>query len=268
MSHPEWKPSGVVTLTTDFGLRDPYVGMMKGVILSATPHARIVDVTHGVPPQDVRAGAFFLGASWRYFPGGTVHLAVVDPGVGSSRRLLVARHGGHCFLAPDNGLLPAALPDDARFLALETALFGLPIVSHTFHGRDLLAPAAAAIARGVGPELAGPFRVDDPVRIPPAEVEQSADHRRAVARVVVVDHYGNVVLGVTARDLKGPLSTWFVVHAGRTIGFADTYALVDPGKALLLVDSYGAIELAVRDGDAARELGLAPGDRVTLERRS
>jgi S-adenosylmethionine hydrolase len=268
VSSGAWRPSGVITLTTDFGLDDPYVGMMKGVILSQSSTLIVVDLTHGVPPQDVRAGAFFLGASWRYFPAGTVHVAVVDPGVGSARRILVGGYAGHCFIAPDNGLLPAALPEDARFFALETDVFALDIVSRTFHGRDLIAPAASAIAGGLNPWPTARGPVGDPVRIVDANVEHSPDRRRVVAQVVVVDHFGNVVLGITARDLKGPLATWFVVHSGRAIGFADTYSQVEPGSPLALVDSFGAIEIAVRDGHAARTLGLAPGDHVTFERRA
>ncbi len=267
MAITDWKPSGVVTLTTDFGLDDPYVGMMKGVILSRFKTAVVVDVTHGVRAQDVRAGAFFLGAAHRYFPPGTVHVAVVDPGVGAARRILVARAQEHCFLAPDNGLLPAML-GESRYHELDVARFAVQGASHTFHGRDVFAPAAASIAGGSSPESVGSRGVDDPVRLDAAHARRSADGRRIEADVLVVDHFGNVVLALSGDELGGALEAWCVVHRGKRIPFGRTYALVAPGEALALVDSYGAVEIAVRDGDAATQLGLAPGDHVTLERRS
>jgi S-adenosylmethionine hydrolase len=267
MASTDWKPSGVVTLTTDFGLDDPYVGMMKGVILSRCRSAVVVDVTHGVKAQDVRAGAFFLGSAQRYFPPGTVHVAVVDPGVGSARRILVARAGEHCYLAPDNGLLPTAL-GDAQLRELDVPRFALPGASSTFHGRDVFAPAAADIASGTSPESAAPRTVGDPVRLDAAHARRSSDGRRIEAEVLVVDHFGNVVLALSGDDLDGGIEAWCAVHRGKRIAFARTYALVAPGEVLALVDSYGAVEIAVRDGDAAQRLGLAPGDHVTLERRS
>jgi S-adenosylmethionine hydrolase len=266
-SGAEWQPSGIVTLTTDFGLADPYVGTMKGVILSRFRAAVIVDVTHGVAPQSVRAGAFFLRGAAAYFPPGTVHVAVVDPGVGTARRLCVARHAGQCFLAPDNGLLPAALGPEARLLELDATHFALPDASSTFHGRDVLAPAAAAIAGGLAPEAASVRALVDPVRLAHAAAQRSTDGRAIEAEVLIVDHFGNVVLDLVRADLAGPLEDWCVVHRGQTIAFARTYALVDPGKALALVDSWGAVEIAVRDGDAAAVLGLSPGDRLTLRRQ-
>jgi S-adenosylmethionine hydrolase len=268
VSHAPWKPSGILALTTDFGVSDPYVGMMKGVILSRLRTAVIVDVTHGVAPQDVRAAAFFLRTSLSYFPPGTVHVVVVDPGVGSSRRLCVARAGEQCFLAPDNGVLPAALGEDARICELDVARFALPDASRTFHGRDVFAPAAAAIAGGLAPEEAAVRALADPVLLATMPVRRSADGNTLETEVLVVDRFGNVILGICARDLAGPIAAWALAREGREIGFKDTYALADPGEALLLVDSFGAVEVAVRDGNAAADLGLSPGDRVTLRRRT
>ena len=268
MTEPDWSPSGIVTLTTDFGLDDPYVGCMKGVILSILRSAVVVDITHGVRAQDVRAGSFFLSAGCRWFPAGTVHVAVVDPTVGSARRILVAHHAGHAFLAPDNGLLPAALGSEARYVELDAERFTLGVASHTFHGRDVLAPAAAAMASGLPPEALASRAVPDPVRLPEARARASADGRTVEADVLVVDRFGNAVLHLVPGELSGTLDEWFLDHDGARIGFARTYALVDPGEALLLVDSYGAVEIAVRDGHAASRLGLSPGDRVTLRRQA
>lgn len=259
-----WRASGVVALTTDFGLVDPYVGSMKGVILSGAPRATLVDVTHGVPPQDVRVGAFFLEHARRAFGVGTVHVAVVDPGVGSERALLVALDRGQCFLAPDNGLLTYALSDRARVWRLDAARFARPGASRTFHGRDVLAPAAAAIVAGLEPEHAGTSVRDDWVRlVTPA---RTRTHDSITAAVLFADHYGNLVLDVEAAELGAPHEAWHARIGSRVVPFRGTYALARPGEALLLVDSYGAMELAVRDGDARATLKLAPGDRVTLER--
>jgi S-adenosylmethionine hydrolase len=259
--------SGIIALTTDFGILDPYVGMMKAVILSRAPAVCIVDVTHGVPPQDVRVGAFWLARSAAYFPAGTVHVAVVDPGVGSARRLLVAEARGQCFLAPDNGLLSGVLDDAASVFELDGERFALPRASHTFHGRDVLAPAAAAIANGLAAEEAGRRAVRDWVRLPPAVIERSADGRRIEAEVLFVDRFGNAVLNLAASDLEPDPASWRAKLAGAEVPFARTYAQVPAGGAVLLVDSFDALEIAVNGGDAAARFGLARGARVTLENR-
>lgn len=264
MEATSFAPNGIVTLTTDFGLDDPYVGMMKGVILGVAPHARIVDVTHGVPPQDVATGAFFLEHARRCFPRGTVHVAVVDPGVGSARALLVAEDAGHVFLGPDNGLLSGALSTAARVHELDVARFARPGASHTFHGRDVLAPAAAAIVSGLAPDRAGHAVRDAWIRLDPARPRRVGAGLEA--RVRCIDHYGNVILGAVAGDLDGPLERWSARVGTRVVPFARAYAFARPGEALLLVDSYGALELAVRDGDARATLGLAAGDHVLLVR--
>jgi S-adenosylmethionine hydrolase len=259
-----WNPSGIVSLTTDFGLVDPYVGMMKAVILARGRSLAIVDVTHGVPPQDVRRASFFLAAAWRYFPPGTVHVAVVDPGVGSSRALLVAHAEGHCFLAPDNGLLDDVVDAAARVFTLDVERFARPGASRTFHGRDILAPAAAEIALGLAPGQAGAAR-PGPFG---GRARAPATQRTAAfeAQVVCVDHYGNLVLDARPEDLAGPLERWEIGLGTRSARFVATYAEGRPGEVVALVDSYGVLEIAVRDGNAAALLGLAPGDRVALRK--
>lgn len=155
-----FRAAGLVSLLTDFGLADPYVGVMHGVIAARAPGVRVVDLGHGVAPQDVRQGGWCLAQAWPYFPAGSVHVAVVDPGVGSARRVLAARQGGHAFLAPDNGLLALVLDEGAEVRALDVARFALPRVSRTFHGRDVFSPAAAALASGTPFEELGAV-VDD-----------------------------------------------------------------------------------------------------------
>lgn len=255
---------GVVSLTTDFGLADPYVGLMHAVILSRAPRARIVDLCHAIPPQDTARASFFLAHARAYFPDGTVHVAVVDPGVGSARRLLVARDGGHAYLAPDNGLLAPVLSREARVRALDVARFALPRASRTFHGRDVLAPAAAAIANGLEPLEAG---IGPEIEIARAELPRArVDGDRGECAVLFADRYGNLVLSARAEDLGDDATRWSLEARGATVRVVGTYADAAPGEVLALVDSFGSLEIAVRDGDAAERLGLAPGDRVTLLR--
>ena len=262
-----WKPSGVITLLSDFGSDDPYVGMMKGVLLSAAPGCTLVDLTHGVPPQSVRIGAWFLAHSFRYFPAGTVHLAVVDPGVGSRRRLLAAQDGGHAFLAPDNGLLGPLLSEKARVFELDAERFALAGGSRTFHGRDILAPAAAAVCRGLAPAetgaAAGPL--EPGIEFPRARAVAPG---RIECEVLLADRYGNLILSARPADLDGDLERWTVEAAGRTIPLRGAYSESARGELLALVDSYGALEIAVNEGSAAGRLGLRAGDPVTLARHA
>lgn len=262
----DFRASGVVALTTDFGLSDPYVGMMKGVLLARAPRATIVDVTHGVPAQDVRAGAFFLAHAARYFAPGTVHLAVVDPGVGSSRRLLVAFDRGQAFLAPDNGLLSEVLSAAAEVFELDADAFALEPRSRTFHGRDVLAPSAAALVHGTSSSLLARRPAPDWMRLEPLRPRRAGESVEAC--VLCVDRYGNLVLAATEDDLPAAPDVCEVVVGDERIAFVATYADAAPGALLALVDSYAALEIAVRDGDAARRLALSPGDRVVIRRRA
>ena len=260
-----WKASGVVTLLSDFGTEDPYVGMMKGVLLSEAPGIAIVDLTHGVPPQSVRVGSWFLSHAYGYFPEGTVHVAVVDPGVGSGRKLLVAEDRGHAFLAPDNGLLGPVLSPEARVHELDAPRFARDGASRTFHGRDILAPAAAAIARGLAPSAcaAGPIGFERGEPVPSPRVLAPG---RIECDVLLADRYGNLILAARPADLGESLEGWIVEAAGRTIPLRGAYAEAATGELLALVDSYGALEIAVREGSAAARLSLRPGDTVLFAR--
>lgn len=259
-----WNPSRVVTLTTDFGLRDPYVGIVKGVLLVHLKDVTVVDLTHSVPPQDVMTAAWYLRHAWRWFPFGTVHMAVVDPGVGSSRRILVAEENGHAFLAPDNGLLSGVLSDAAHVWALDQERFALPEASATFHARDVFAPAAAALAKGLAPSAAG-LPVADWERHPVGP-QVSQEGQALVSEVCLVDHFGNLISGLSpARETS--LAGWVVEIAGREIPIVRTYSEVAPGELLALVDSFGQVEVAVRDGDAARLLGVGKGTTIRMQRK-
>jgi len=264
-----WAPCGIITLTTDFGLADSYVAAMKGVILSTLRAATIVDVTHEVPPQDVRSAAWILKHARETFPRGTVHVAVVDPGVGSERKLLLAEDRGQVLLAPDNGLLAPLLSRGARVFELDVAQFARERASRTFHGRDILAPAAAALAGGRAPARCASCEARRWIELDfprPKSRKSGAVEGEIVAR----DHFGNLISNLYPEHLRASsrsdLSRWRIVAGARRIPIRGTYAEARPGALLALVDSYGALEIAVRDGSAAERLGIGPGAAITAER--
>ena len=250
--HP--RPSGIVTLLTDFGLADPYVGILKGALLRAAPKVTMVDLCHDVPPHDLVTGAFFVGATIGRFPSGTVHVAVVDPGVGTARALLAVAAHDNYWLGPDNGLLsPLWQPEgrEADVRQIDVDHLGLRPESRTFHGRDLLAPVAGWLAGGrfgfsaLGPRFA-------PQQTLPAQ---------ATPRVVHVDRFGNLITSLRAE----PFATARGVRlGGRSIPRHGTYGDVPPGSLLAYVGSFGLVEVAQHGGSAARSLDLARGAPVEL----
>jgi len=259
----------IITLLTDFGTRDAYVASMKGAILSVAPAAQIVDVTHEVRPQDVVEGAWLLASAFRYFPPGTVHVAVVDPGVGGERRAIAAAAGGWLFVGPDNGVLSWALDaaGDVRAVELRDARWFRGEVSRTFHGRDIFAPVAAHLAAGVPLDELGP-RIDDVARLPLPQPAIEAE--RIACEVVHVDRFGNAITNLDRRTFD----TWasgrpHVVTAGRReIGpVRATYADAARGEPLALFESTGHLEVAVREGSADHVLGLRRGAAVIVEAR-
>jgi S-adenosylmethionine hydrolase len=251
----------VITLTTDFGRKDHYAGVLHGVILSISPSATVVDLCHDVPPQDVRAGAFILMAACRYFPAGTIHVAIVDPGVGTARRILAARAGGHVFIGPDNGLLRWALDRAGgaeQIVSVEHPRYRLAEVSATFHGRDVMAPAAGHLANGVPLADLGPAVVD-PAGEPFPQPERRGD--LLLGTVIYVDRFGNCVTNLPAPER--PVAQ--VGAAGQALPFCRAYAEAARGAPLALVGSAGLVEIAVNGGSAASELGLTVGAPVTME---
>ncbi|QJA06697.1 SAM-dependent chlorinase/fluorinase [Thermosulfurimonas marina] len=246
---------GPVVLLTDFGLADHYVGVMKGVILSRVPEAVLVDLTHEIPPQDVRTAAYELWVSYRYFPQGSLFVCVVDPGVGTERRALLLETEGYLFLGPDNGLFTPLFLSHRHFklYALEVERFLLPEPSRTFHGRDLFAPAAAALLSGLPPEECG-SRVSDPVLL----LWPRPEPRPGGLKVPVlrVDRFGNLITAATREHL--PERGFRVLVAGREIPFAGTYAEVPEGHPLALWGSDGFLEIAVNRGSAAEVFGPEP----------
>lgn len=280
------KPS-VITLTSDFGLSDGYVASMKGVLLGLCPGAELVDISHEVPPHEILPTALILEATVPYFPPETVHLVVVDPGVGSSRRPVALRTPSGTFVGPDNGVFSYVMAREPVEALVELAdpRYRLPQVSHTFHGRDIFAPAAAYLASGVPIGALGP-RVSNPVAFPSPRLEISP--AGVIGEVLHADHFGNVITSIglltwsdddlllepAFGEAGGDRRVQFraggaaVVVAGQEIaGVRRTYADVATGEALALVGSEGHLEVAVREGSAAHSLGLRPGDAVVLQLR-
>lgn len=259
------KRSGICTLVTDFGWRDPYVGVMKGVILGRAPQARIVDLCHEIPPQDVASANFALMGSWSYFPPGTVHVVVVDPGVGSSRRILCAEAGGHVFLAPDNGVLSSIIDPSGAIHAVEDrSLYLCEDVSNTFHGRDIFAPVAARLVSGMPVEDVG-SRVTDPTLIE-RPVPHATPDGGLVGEVIHVDAFGNLITNIRGPDALAMRERASVVFRGQDLGPpVDSYAAVEPGSPLAIVDSFGFLEVAVNRGSAALHFNASTGDPIRLQ---
>ena len=257
----------LITLLTDFGSRDTYVGVLKGVIAGICPEAAVVDLTHAVPPQDIRAGAFHLLVACPYFPAGSVHLAVVDPGVGTDRRVVAVEAGGHTFVGPDNGLLRWIVErldaDSWRAVQLtEPGYWLAPAseVSHTFHGRDIMAPVAAHLATGVALDRLGrPLGalVGTPLPLP------TRDGSRLRGEILHVDHFGNAIANIRREQLSAPGGALRVDIGSHSLcGPVESYAGAAVGEPLVIWGSAGFLEVAVREGSAAAVLGIRPGDPV------
>lgn len=261
------RPSGVITLLTDFGLADFFVGAMKGVILSIHREAVIVDLTHLIPPQDIYAAALTLADSYATFPEGTIHVAVVDPGVGSERRAVLIETARYFFLGPDNGLFTLVLEDEAprRTIHITAERFFRHPVSRTFHGRDVFAPVAAWLSRGVDPSTFGP-EIADLVRLPIPRVERLGE-KRWCGQVIHVDRFGNLITNVMAREI--PVEALRVggkifVNGHEVSALRTHYQEAAPGELFALIGSTGRVEISIRQGSAATTLGVGRGARVEI----
>lgn len=264
-------PTSIVLLT-DFGTRDVYAGVMKGVISGIAPAARIVDLTHQVAPQDVRAAAAALLFAHRYFPSGSIFCCVVDPGVGTARDAvaleLVAGQGVLTVVCPDNGLITPLATSVGRAVVLDDPAFHLPAASATFHGRDIFAPAAAHLAAGVPLGSLG-SRMDPSrlVRLDWPRPRRAGNGWRAA--IIHVDHFGNLITNLEGAELTGPAEQWRVRLGTRTIeGIRPTFAQVAVGEGVAYVGSSGYLELAIRQGNAAAEWQASAGDELLIERAS
>lgn len=258
--------SGVITMTTDFGHKGPFAAVMRGVILTRYPQAQVVDLAHDIPPQWPPEAGFWISHAYKYFPRGTVHMAIVDPGVGTEREILVAEHDGHVFIAPDNGLLAPLLDraDDARVWQLDISRLeslNLAKPSDTFHGRDIFAPVAAELAAGrlsltaIGKTIYEwtPAWLDEP----------SAAPGKITGTIITIDAFGNLISNIEAAmiaDFGEP-----VAHiAGHEIAMLSTYGRAKPGDLLALVNSFDVVEIAKAEGSAADGLGSERGAPLVI----
>lgn len=251
----------IITLTTDFGLADQFAAEMKGVILSINPHAAIVDVTHLIQPQDIGAAAYIIDSGFRYFPSGTIHVAVVDPGVGSERNALIVEAAGHYFIGPDNGIFTHILnrTDSFSFYRISEEKYMLSKDSPTFQGRDLFAPVAAWLSKGLPVSEFGP-RVEDVVRL--AVPGQLIAEGKVSGEVIHIDHFGNAISNIRRETLAAFSGGYSVEINGRVVRRAQYYAQAEEDGPGWLINSSGYLELFVRNGNAAGKYNIKRGDKV------
>ncbi len=260
------QPSGVITITTDFGHKGPFAAVMKGVIISRFPDAKVIDLAHDIPAQWPPEAGFWVSRSYHYFPRGSVHVAIVDPGVGTERDILIVEYDGHYFMAPDNGLLAQMLDDadDAAVFKLDVGALdrlGIGVPSATFHGRDIFAPVAAELAAGTTrPVAIGKATCEwIPAWLDPPE----AIDGRVSGVIVTLDTFGNLISNIDAALIDGFAEP--IAHiAGHQIPMLTTYGRAKPGEYLALINSFGVVEIAKAEGDAAKGLGSERGAPISL----
>lgn len=262
------KPTGLITLTTDFGVQDGNVGVMKGVVYGINPQARIVDLSHDIEPQKIHQAAFVLSRHYRYFPGGTIHLVVVDPGVGSERRALIVQTAEAFFVAPDNGVLTYVVHDarrateDLHIIDISNPRFWLHHISPVFHGRDIFAPVAAHLSLGV-PVFDFGEEVSDLVTFPLPQVER--EEGKLKGQVAHIDRFGNLLTNIYRRDLLSLGEKIKVRVRNREIaGLSRTYADGQEGEVIAYVDSSEELAVAVVNGSARELLSAQVGDGVEV----
>ena len=259
-------PSHIITLMTDFGTSDHYVGVMKGVMLNINPQVHIVDITHAIPPQDVSGAAFLIDSAHRYFPTGTIHVVVVDPGVGSERRAIVCQTETAYFVCPDNGILTHILRDEEHvcIVAVENSAYFLPQVSNTFHGRDIFAPVAAHLSRGVPIGKLG-NSITQPVQLPIPKPQVT--DRAIIGHIIWLDSFGNLVTNISheiLESLEGRDNVVIRAGSAEIDRLNRSYAESAVGEVLAIVGSFNRLEISINQGNAAQVLGLKRGDTITI----
>jgi S-adenosylmethionine hydrolase len=264
----------IISLITDFGINDEYVGLMKGVILSIAPSVSLVDITHQIDPHDIAQAAFVINSSYCYFPEGTVHLIVVDPGVGGDRDIIALQACGHVFVAPDNGLLTLLFQSARveRLIRIENEKYFLESISRTFHGRDIIAPVGAHLANGVALNKFGTrVALQDAVHLHHLG-SHFAENGVLVGKIVTIDHFGNLITNIDANQLieyhEGQIPNALKIRiGGQTIyGLSSTYENAEYQKPLALIGSRGYLEIAVNTGSAQKYFGAQKGDEVIVKR--
>ena len=254
----------MITLTSDFGLKDPYVAEMKGVILTVNPSANIIDITHGVEKFNIRMGAFMLASAAPYFPKGTVHLAVVDPGVGTERRGILVQTKQGFFVGPDNGVLMLAAQNQGieHTYELTNPKFMMPKVSSTFHGRDIFAPAAAHLDLGVEPSEFGP-EINNAVT--PDFTSVKRGNGSFIGEVLYVDSFGNIITNINQKGMaQVNLVNVKLQNLSLNLTFGKIYAQAKPNEPIALIGSHGFLEIALNQGSAAEKYGVKAGDKVEV----
>lgn len=257
----------IITLATDFGTRDHFVGSMKGVILSINPAATIVDIAHDLPPHDVESAAFLIGCAYRDFPKMSIHVVVVDPGVGGLRRPILAMNDWGCFLAPDNGLLTSIYQQSKRVHVrhLTATQYFKASPGQTFHGRDIFAPVAAWLSKGVEPAKFGDV-IADAVRLDLPEPK--AEGKRLIGRVASIDRFGNLITNITTKHLEaggGPTARWRItVKQAKIEGISAFYAERPGGDPQAVINSSGHLEIACYGTNAQTRLAASRGDEVIV----
>jgi S-adenosylmethionine hydrolase len=257
------KPNGIITLLTDFGVTDGFVGALKGVILSINPKATIVDISHEIPAQDIEAAAFVLNCSYRYFPGGTIHVAVVDPGVGTVRKILAVQSEKHLFIAPDNQILKYIFQSGETLTVVEVLnkQFFLNQISQTFHGRDIFAPVAAHLSTGVVIKQLG-FETNN---YDCGVIDQPVISDSTIAgKIIYIDKFGNLITNIPGELIDKPISR---LQIGSIIinRLSNSYAEVDFNQPLAIIGSSGYLEIAIRNGNARQQLSLNRGEIVIIK---
>lgn len=260
----DWQPSGVITITTDFGHKGPFAAVMKGVILKRFSDARVIDLAHDIPAHWPPEAGFWISRSYEYFPDGTVHVAIVDPGVGTEREIILTELNGHLFIAPDNGLLDPVLQVTESVYKLDTDLLpnlGIHSPSLTFHGRDIFAPLAAELAAGRIDLEAVAKRTDNWT---PGWLEEPAVRNKRVSGIIItIDAFGNLITNID-KELVALFDHPVVNFAGHQFEIKSTYGKVRPGDYLALINSFGVIEIARAEGVAAEGLGSDRGAPVVV----
>ena len=262
--------SRIITLTTDFGTSDAYVGIMKGVIFGINPDVQVVDLTHAIPPQDIHEAAFTIYSAHRYFPKNAIHTIVVDPGVGTDRQAIVCEIEGTCFVCPDNGVLSYVLrytgnktESAMNAVAIQNANYFLPEISDTFHGRDIFAPVAAHLSLGVPLTNIGPS-VQDLVEFPILTPQVSKN--RIVGHIIKLDRFGNAITNISESTLTAEASAYEIrVGSTRLTRLNRAYAESTVGEPLAIIGSLGVLEIAINGGSAEVSLGLKWGDVVEIQ---
>ena len=257
----------IITLMTDFGEQDTYVGAMKGVILSICPEAKMIDLTHRIPAQDICAAALQLSSVYAYFPPETIHLIVVDPGVGSQRRAIICQVENHTFVCPDNGLLTLVVqqaPIEAS-VAIQNKTYFLPQVSHTFHGRDIFAPVAAHLANGIPMSEFGPLVTDlRHLQLAKPDISES----QIKGEIIWIDHFGNAITNIGHQHLQiidPELKLQINFRDQQISRLSESYSTVPVGTTLALISSFDYLEISVNQGSASQICNLSLGDSVLVQ---